>query len=517
MRRAAVLLVVCLLGAATAWAANPTAPKATTGSAGGVGTTSATLTGTVDSGNGDSTYQFDYGTSNAYGLTTPTATTPAATTPATVTATVTGLTSNTVYHFRLSANNAAGHSDGNDATFTTAAVAGKPTIGGGTVSGVTSAGATLNATVNPHALATTYIFQYGTTATYGSQTASASAGSGAASIAVKQAIGGLASSTTYHFRIVATNSQGSVTGSDHSFKTKAGATKVSVSTSAASKLGSSSAQLNGKINPNGLAASYFFQYGTSKSYGAQTATVGAGAVTKAFNVSAAVLNLKTQTTYHFRVVGTNANGTFVGGDRTFYTATGKLGLTLGSRPDPVVFGHAIALVGNVVGAGGGIAVTLHGQPFPFSGPVTQIGNAVVTDGNGRFRMVVENPSGRTKYFVTASVGGSNLTSPTVVARVRVKVGLQVTKLGGHLVRFHGTIRPAVAGAVVSIQRRAHGGRRWIRVSSASVLPPIHPGSALRFAKRMHVRTGVYRAVVLPTDGAHTRNVSRTRSVKFLHH
>ncbi len=516
MRRVVVLLFVCLLGAATAWAANPDPPKATTGGA-TPSTTSATLTGTVDSGNGDASYQFAYGTSSAYGLTTPTATTPAATAPATVTAVVTGLTSNTGYHYKLSATNAAGHADGDDKTFTTPAVPGKPTLGGGSVTGVTSSGATLNATVNPHALATTYVFQYGTSTAYGSSTASASAGAGAAAVAVKQAVGGLKSSTTYHFRIVATNAQGAVPGSDHSFKTKAGAVKASVSTSAASKVGANGAQLNGKINPNGLAATYFFQYGTSKSYGAQTPNQSAGAVTKAFNVSASVGKLAVHTTYHFRLVATNANGTFVGGDRTFYTASGKLGLTLGPRPDPVVFGHAVALVGNVNGAGGDVAVTLHGQGFPFSGAFAQVGNPVTTDGNGRFRMVVLNPTVRTKYFVTASVAGSNLTSPIVISRVRVKVGLTITKLGGHLVRFHGTIRPALTGAIVSIQRRTHSGRRWIRVSRASVLAPLHPGGALRFAKRMHVRhAGVFRAVVLPQDGAHTRNVSRSRPVRFLH-
>ena len=59
--------------------------------------------------------------------------------------------------------------------------------------------------------------------------------------------------------------------------------------------------------------------------------------------------------------------------------------------------------------------------------------------------------------------------------------------------------------------------RWIHVARASVLAPRHPGSALRFAKRIRLhRGGVFRAVAIPNDGAHTRNVSRARPLHFLH-
>jgi hypothetical protein len=124
---------------------------------------------------------------------------------------------------------------------------------------------------------------------------------------------------------------------------------------------------------------------------------------------------------------------------------------------------------------------------------------------------------RARYFATASVGGANLTSPVITSRVRVRVGLTISKLGGHLVRFHGTIMPVALSARVSIQRRARHGNRWLHVARANILAPLHPGGALRFAKRIRLhRGGVFRAVVTPNDGAHTRNVSRVRPVRFLH-
>jgi hypothetical protein len=73
--------------------------------------------------------------------------------------------------------------------------------------------------VNPHGLATGYVFQYGTTSGYGGQTPLAPAGNGTISIRLSQTITGLQAGTTYHYRIVAVNSAGTANGGDRTFKT----------------------------------------------------------------------------------------------------------------------------------------------------------------------------------------------------------------------------------------------------------------------------------------------------------
>ncbi len=79
--------------------------------------------------------------------------------------------------------------------------------------------ATLNGYVNPHGQATDYVFQYGTTRAYGSQTPLAPAGSGTSGVHVAQAVSALQPLTTYHYRILATSAAGAATGGDHTFKT----------------------------------------------------------------------------------------------------------------------------------------------------------------------------------------------------------------------------------------------------------------------------------------------------------
>lgn len=79
--------------------------------------------------------------------------------------------------------------------------------------------ATLNGTVRPNGAPTRYFFEYGTTTAYGSVTPTANAGSGSVDIPVSAAIGGLEPNTTYHFRIVATNSLGTSIGEDTVFVT----------------------------------------------------------------------------------------------------------------------------------------------------------------------------------------------------------------------------------------------------------------------------------------------------------
>jgi hypothetical protein len=85
---------------------------------------------------------------------------------------------------------------------------------------VTASSATVKARVNPRGLASEYHFEYGPTVTYGSQTPSASAGSGTQEELFSATLTGLEPYTTYHYRIVANSSAGTTTGQDATFTTK---------------------------------------------------------------------------------------------------------------------------------------------------------------------------------------------------------------------------------------------------------------------------------------------------------
>jgi hypothetical protein len=81
----------------------------------------ATLGGTVDPNSGASNYQFQYGTTPAYGSSLPAASAGAGTEPEGVVAGLAGLAPGTTYHYRLVATTAAGTAYGADQAFTTPA------------------------------------------------------------------------------------------------------------------------------------------------------------------------------------------------------------------------------------------------------------------------------------------------------------------------------------------------------------------------------------------------------------
>ena len=196
-----MLLATLLVGAAVA------AP--TTGPATNITNTTATLTGTVTD---DAEVYFQYGTTTAYGLTTPRQNVEAGP----VQAPVTNLTAETTYHYRLVA---VGESPGNDQTFTTIANPQPPAIANQHSREITPDAATTTATVNANGGATTYTIEWGTTTRYGSQTAAASAGNGRTPTAVTARLTGLNPYTLYHWRTVATNAAGTTRGRDRTFRT----------------------------------------------------------------------------------------------------------------------------------------------------------------------------------------------------------------------------------------------------------------------------------------------------------
>jgi hypothetical protein len=94
-----------------------------------------------------------------------------------------------------------------------------PVVSTGSDTSITLSSATLNGTVNPNGLSTTYIFQWGRTTSYGNATAAQSAGSGTTNVAATANLTGLTANRTYHYRLVATNSAETTYGTDASFTT----------------------------------------------------------------------------------------------------------------------------------------------------------------------------------------------------------------------------------------------------------------------------------------------------------
>lgn len=95
----------------------------------------------------------------------------------------------------------------------------RPTAVTGQATNVTATSATLNAMVNPNGLETSAYFEWGTTTSFGNRTPTQSVGSGTKDVPISADLSGLASGTTYYFRVVAKNSAGEAYGVSSSFKT----------------------------------------------------------------------------------------------------------------------------------------------------------------------------------------------------------------------------------------------------------------------------------------------------------
>jgi len=299
-------------------------PTASTGTASSVGGHVATANGTVNpKGEALSECSFEYGTTAGYGKTVACAESSgeigSGKSPVAVHASLSGLTPGTTYHFRVVAVNSTGEGTGEDGTFTTVL---PPTATTEAATGVSPHNASLHGSVNPHGLATTYQFEYGTTTSYGSKSPASptSVGSGASPVAVSRSLGSLEGETTYHFRVVASSEAGETLGEDRTFTTPAAIPYAGIEV--AYDIGFHRATLHAIVNPDGLATTYQFEYDTSTEYGSviPASPKGIGSGLTYVDVSDAVTGLEPLTTYHFRVTATNAAGTVHSNDRVFETA-----------------------------------------------------------------------------------------------------------------------------------------------------------------------------------------------------
>jgi len=191
--------------------------------------------------------------------------------------------------------------------------------------------ASLEASVNPEGSATTVHFEYVAQAAYqssgfasASSTPDVAIGSTFADQSATANLSGLLVDGTYHYRVVASNGNGTARGPDQTFTTLPAAL---IEGPSASNATGTSATLSAEINPLEASTDYKLEYGTSTGYG-QSFSGNVGEGTSPVLVSRHIQELLPKTVYHYRLVTSSAVGTIEGSDHTFTTQSASAPLTL---------------------------------------------------------------------------------------------------------------------------------------------------------------------------------------------
>ncbi|HUY07553.1 MAG TPA: hypothetical protein VMU99_09870 [Acidimicrobiales bacterium] len=317
-----------------------------------------------------------------------------------------------------------------------------PTAFTGYLKSVLPTSAVVTGTVNPDGATTDWYFEYGLSSStgYASKTLEKSAGSGTADVRVLGSLTGLAPTTSYSYRIVATNSRGTTVGGVGIFHTTATPT---VLTGAANKITASSATLNGVINPEALSTSWYFEYGQTTSYRSKTVTKHIVANLGDTIVSATISHLLPRTTYHFRIIATSSAGKNFGTDLTLTTG---LSVTLNTYLSSVIYGDFVALSGTVTSGRAGTRVAILSEAF---NQTTFSDIATITTGAGGLWSYLAQPTVRTTFMASANGG----TSSPVVIGVRPRVYLNSISRGRLTTRVIGGV--SFASHVLQLQRLSH--------------------------------------------------------------
>ena len=239
------------------------------------------------------------------------------------------------------------------------------------------------------------------------------------------------------------------------------ATKPTVTTGGVAKVTPSTASLLGKVNPNGAATTYLFQYGPTTLYGTNTAIAAAGGGVAVVNVVADIAGLAPATTYHYRLVATNSKGTTRGADRTFKTKHQPLGLGLAATPNPVGVGKPTVLAGALTGTGNASRqVVLQSNPFPYTQGFANTTNVHLTGPNGEFAFTLLSVALNTQFRVLIPTK-PDVVSPIVFVGVAPKVSTSSRRracAGGSACASRVTSVPAaVASGSRSRSSRGHAG------------------------------------------------------------
>jgi hypothetical protein len=250
---------------------------------------------------------------------------------------------------------------------------------------------------------------------------------------------------------------------------------LSAVTQPATTLTPNLAILAGEVDPSGSLPSYYFEYGLTSAYGAQTPAIPF--VTR-MKVQATVAGLAPGTTYHFRVVAKREDRAARGADMTFTTATSLL-------PDS---GSGLTPPGTVTDPLSGLPVVSPASGGNGTAPARDPGSAATGDpapddpargGSpypGDYGVVTTAPAGATTAPVLGTTVGAAPDSGSILVRppgedtfaplddgASIPVGSTVDSRRGRVrlvtsVGTEGAVQAATFhGAVFQVRQRVSGG------------------------------------------------------------
>ncbi len=360
--------------------------------AAGITQSAATITWTTDE---MSDTQVEYGTSGSYGKASGIST-------ARVTShskAITGLTPNTLYHYRAKSKDAAGNlAVSGDFTFTTTAIdKTPPVISGIVVTGITQSAATITWTTDE--LSDTQV-EYGPTTSYGRSTIASTRVSAHA-----KTLTGLTNNTLYHYRVKSKDAASNIaTSGDLSFTTLApDKTPPVITAVSVSGISTSTATVTWQTNEP---ADTQAQFGKTTTYGKTTGL----STTKVTAHSQKLTGLTAGTLYHYRVKSKDAAGNLAtSSDYTFTSSEDQTAEPVASLYLPSFPNHPNSA--NKLGAG--------------TEEYTGVAVANLDDTDAQFTFTAYDPDGNL-------LAGADVTNP---ARRTVKRGGQLPVIDSQLFGF----------------------------------------------------------------------------------
>jgi uncharacterized protein (TIGR02145 family) len=347
----------------------------------------------------------------------------------TYTSNITGLTPGTLYYVRSYATNSVGTSYGAQASFTTLNT---PTISAtASATSITSSTATIGGAITSDggAAITSRGVVYGTSS--GSATYSATNGTGTGTYTIS--LTGLTPATTYFARSFASNSVGTVYGTETNFTTIAIEPTVSATAVAASITGSS-ATSGGTISSNGGAtvtvSGVVWSTTSTPTIALATKTTN-GAATGTYTSS--LTGLAPATLYYVRAYATNSIGTAYGPQSNFTTLA--IAPTISATASATSITSSTATIGGTITTDGGAAVTSRGVVY---GTSTGSATFSVTSGTGTgtYTIGLTGLTPATTYFArsfaTNSVGTvygteTNFTTIAIAPTLTTTAASSITK------------------------------------------------------------------------------------------